>query len=100
MEGQAQHASVSFKRPVMTESVIPRAESVAGDAGHAASGRNDGGGMNVTEDFDAPMAMHDDAGVDLTQIDMMLAMTPRERLQFLYVTALSLGRLMPDADTD
>ena len=51
-------------------------------------------------DFDAPMGLHDEAGVDLTQIDMMLAMTPRERLQFLYETASSLGRLMPDAEAD
>lgn len=52
-------------------------------------------------DFDASQdAAYDDAGVDLTQIDTMLAMTPRERLRFLYETASSLGRLMPDADTD
>jgi hypothetical protein len=49
---------------------------------------------------DVPPSTHDAAGVDLTQIDMMLALTPRERLRFLYVTALSLGRLMPDGDAD
>lgn len=49
---------------------------------------------------DAPPSTHDAAGVDLTQIDMMLALTPRERLRFLYETASSLGRLMPDVETD
>jgi hypothetical protein len=43
-------------------------------------------------------AAFDAAGVDLTQIDMMLAMTPRERLEALYETARSLARLMGDAD--
>ncbi len=43
---------------------------------------------------------HDDAGVDLTQIDLMLSLTPRERLQALYVTASSLSRMMRDADSD
>jgi hypothetical protein len=43
---------------------------------------------------------HDDAGVDLTQIDLMLAMTPRQRLDALYTTASSLARLMRDADRD
>jgi hypothetical protein len=38
--------------------------------------------------------------VDLTQIDMMLALTPRQRLEMLYETAGSLARLMVDADTD
>lgn len=42
----------------------------------------------------------DAAGVDLTQIDWMLSLTPFERLQVLYETAASLERLMPDADTD
>jgi hypothetical protein len=42
----------------------------------------------------------DAAGVDLTQIDLMLAMTPRERLEALYEAARSLARLMPDADAD
>ncbi|NIM01104.1 MAG: hypothetical protein GTO30_03425 [Acidobacteria bacterium] len=42
----------------------------------------------------------DDAGVDLTQIDMMLSMTPRQRLETLYRTASSLARLMPDVETD
>jgi hypothetical protein len=51
-------------------------------------------------DLDVPPSTHDAAGVDLTQIDMMLALTPRERLRFLYVTAFSLGRLMPNVDTD
>ena len=43
---------------------------------------------------------YDEAGVDVTQIDMMLAMTPRERLAYLYETATSLARLMKHADTD
>ena len=55
---------------------------------------------SVRSPSDIPEAEHDDAGVDLTQIDMMLAMTPRERLRFLYDTASSLGRLMPHGDTD
>ena len=42
----------------------------------------------------------DEAGVDLTQIDMMLAMTPRERLDALYASAKSLARLMRNAGTD
>jgi hypothetical protein len=46
----------------------------------------------------------DEAGVDLSQIDMMLALSPAERLTMLYETALSLSRLMragsDDADTD
>jgi hypothetical protein len=42
----------------------------------------------------------DEAGVDLTQIDMMLALEPAERLAMLYQTALSLSRLMNDADAD
>lgn len=53
-----------------------------------------------TAESDVLPRTHDDAGVDLTQIDMMLAMTPRERLRFLYETASSLARLMPDADAD
>ena len=57
-------------------------------------------GVNAPPDFDAPDTAYDESGADLTQIDMMLAMTPRERLRFLYETASSLGRLMPDADTD
>lgn len=43
---------------------------------------------------------HDDAGIDLTQIDMMLSMTPRQRLETLYHTASSLARLMPDVEAD
>ncbi len=42
----------------------------------------------------------DEKGVDLTQIDMMLRLMPRERLQALYVTASSLARLMTDANPD
>ena len=42
----------------------------------------------------------DAAGVDLTQIDWMLSLTPFERLQVLYGTAASLARLIPDADTN
>jgi hypothetical protein len=45
-------------------------------------------------------AAFDESGVDLTQIDMMLALTPRQRLEMLYETAGSLARLMVDADTD
>jgi hypothetical protein len=41
-----------------------------------------------------------DAGVDLTQIDAMLELSPAERLSVLYETALSLSRLMRSADTD
>ena len=44
--------------------------------------------------------VHDDASVDLTQIDMMLSMTPRQRLETLYHTASSLARLMPDVEAD
>lgn len=42
----------------------------------------------------------DEAGVDVTQIDLLLAMSPRERLQMLYECALSLARLMKRADAD
>jgi hypothetical protein len=45
-------------------------------------------------------AAFDEAGVDLTQIDMMLRLTPAERLAMLYETARSLSRLMGDADSD
>lgn len=41
---------------------------------------------------------HDEAGVDLTQIDMMLALTPKQRLDTLFATASSLARLMPVTD--
>lgn len=78
----------------------PDEDTAEVQARRAAFGRYDGAGISVPADLDAPMDIHDEAGVDLTQIDMMLAMTPRERLQFLFVTASSLGRLMPDADTD
>jgi hypothetical protein len=44
--------------------------------------------------------LHDEAGVDLTQIDLMLALTPGERLAALFVTASSLARLMPDDSAD
>lgn len=44
--------------------------------------------------------LHDEAGVDLSQIDMMLALTPRERLAALFVTASSLARLMPNDSAD
>jgi len=40
----------------------------------------------------------DARGVDLTQIDMMLRLTPRERLEALYVTASSLARLINDGN--
>ncbi len=43
---------------------------------------------------------HDDAGVDITQIDIMLALSPAERLEMLYQTASSLSRLMTDAHSD
>jgi len=42
----------------------------------------------------------DAAGVDLTQIDWMLALSPLERLSALYETAASLARLMSHANTD
>ncbi len=42
----------------------------------------------------------DEAGVDLTQIDMMLILTPAERLSVLYESASSLARLMEHADAD
>ena len=42
----------------------------------------------------------DASGVDLTQIDWMLSLTPLERLSVLYETAASLARLMNDANTD
>ncbi|MCA9623697.1 MAG: hypothetical protein KC731_31965 [Myxococcales bacterium] len=45
-------------------------------------------------------AAHDEAGVDLSQVDAMLALTPAERLAVLYETATSLGRLMPHDDSD
>lgn len=45
-------------------------------------------------------AAHDDAGVDITQIDMMLDLSPAERLEMLYETASSLSRLMTHADPD
>jgi hypothetical protein len=40
------------------------------------------------------------AGVDVTLIDSMLALSPAERLFMLYETALSLSRLTRDADAD
>ena len=43
---------------------------------------------------------HDDRGVDIGQIDAMLRLSPADRLAMLYETALSLSRLMPDADAD
>jgi ATP-dependent helicase YprA (DUF1998 family) len=43
---------------------------------------------------------HDAAGVDVSQIDAMLALSPAERLQMLYETASSLARLIPNADAD
>jgi hypothetical protein len=45
-------------------------------------------------------AAYDEAGVDVTQIDLMLSLTPRERLEHLYEAASSLARLMKHADTD
>ncbi len=42
----------------------------------------------------------DEEGVDVTQIDLMLKLSPRERLSMLYETALSLGRMMRDDDSD
>ncbi|MGD8861765.1 MAG: hypothetical protein PVI30_17270 [Myxococcales bacterium] len=45
-------------------------------------------------------AQEDDNGVDLAQVDMMLSLTPKERLDMLFETASSLARLMPDADPD
>jgi hypothetical protein len=42
----------------------------------------------------------DSAGVDLTQIDWMLSLTPRERLRVLYEAATSLSRLMGNASSD
>lgn len=42
----------------------------------------------------------DASGVDLTQIDWMLSLTPLERLSALYETAASLARLMDHAPTD
>jgi hypothetical protein len=90
---------MSSKPPTTGQPITVRADhgSDAGRARHAAFGRYDDSGVSVLEDFDAPMALYDDAGVDLTQSDMMLAMTPWERLRFLYETATSLGRLMHDA---
>jgi hypothetical protein len=41
-------------------------------------------------------AAFDESGVDLTQIDLMLSLTPRERLVMLYESASSLARLMGD----
>ncbi|MEM1033427.1 MAG: hypothetical protein AAF928_02255 [Myxococcota bacterium] len=45
-------------------------------------------------------ASHDEAGVDLSQIDAMLALSPRERLRCLFETARSLARLVPTDDAD
>jgi hypothetical protein len=45
-------------------------------------------------------AAFDKSGVDLTQIDMMLALTPEQRLAVLYETAISLARLMVHANAD
>lgn len=42
----------------------------------------------------------DASGVDLTQIDWMLSLSPLERLSALYETAASLARLMNHAHTD
>jgi hypothetical protein len=44
--------------------------------------------------------LHDEAVVDIRQIDMMLALTPAERLEWLFVTASSLAHLVPDDDAD
>ena len=46
-----------------------------------------------TDAFDA-------AGVDVTLIDWMLNLSPRERLEALFQYASSTARLMPSADTD
>lgn len=58
--------------------------------------------MSERSDDDPPAfeSLHDEAGVDLTQIDMMLALTPAERLEWLFITASSLARLMPAEDTE
>jgi hypothetical protein len=55
--------------------------------------------------IEAELAHHsdvafDEAGVDVTQVDLLLAMTPRERLKMLYDTAFSLARLMRNANAD
>jgi hypothetical protein len=42
----------------------------------------------------------DASGVDVTQIDWMLSLTPLERLSALYETATSLARLLNHADCD
>jgi hypothetical protein len=44
-------------------------------------------------------AAFDGRGVDVTQIDRMLAMSPRERLAVLEAQCEALLRLMPDAST-
>ena len=46
-----------------------------------------------TDAFDA-------AGVDVTLIDWMLSLTPRERLEALFVYATSTARLSPSARSD
>ncbi len=46
-----------------------------------------------TEAFDA-------SGVDMTLIDWMLSLTPRERLQVLFDSATSTARLSPSERTD
>jgi len=46
-----------------------------------------------TEAFDA-------AGVDVTLIDWMLSLTPRERLEALFLYATSTARLLPGAGSD
>jgi len=46
-----------------------------------------------TDAFDA-------TGVDVTLIDWMLSLTPRQRLEALFEYATSIARLSPDAESD
>ena len=43
---------------------------------------------------------YDSSGVDLTLVDWMLSLSPRERLEALFVHGESIARLLDDARTD
>jgi len=47
-----------------------------------------------------PAGAYDAAGVDVTLVDWMLSLSPRERLEALFVHATSIARLLADARTD
>ncbi len=48
----------------------------------------------------AQAALIDDAGVDLSLVDFMLALSPAERLDAMYRHAVSISRILPRERTD